>query len=204
MADDADGADQLAGAGPDRREPGRGRPGQGPQGGRGELAGQAGRADASSWPRPSWHRSRKQAEQTVVTAEAESRAARSWPAAAKAAASLQVGLSEAAVLLRKIQSFGDPRLYALSHGGRAPVAQQPAAGARAGVHGRRPTATRRTATATADAAGQGLLRPAAQPAGRREVRLPAPPTPEGSPSLEEFADRMTREAMEVLPEPAKA
>jgi uncharacterized membrane protein YqiK len=58
-------------------------------------------------------RSKKQAEQTVVTAEAE---AKQRTLAGKGAASerMQIGLAEASVLLRKIGSFGDPRLYALS------------------------------------------------------------------------------------------
>jgi uncharacterized membrane protein YqiK len=58
-------------------------------------------------------RSKKAAEQTVVTAEAE---AKQRTLAGKGAASerMQVGLAEASVLLRKIGSFGDPRLYALS------------------------------------------------------------------------------------------
>jgi uncharacterized membrane protein YqiK len=58
-------------------------------------------------------RSKRQAEQTVVLAEAESK---QRTLAGKGAASerMQIGLAEASVLLRKIGSFGDPRLYALS------------------------------------------------------------------------------------------
>lgn len=76
-------------------------------------------------------RSRKQAEQTIVTAEAElARARRQAEQTVLSAEAeckknqlagrgegqrvMQVGLSEAAVLLRKVSSFGDPRLYALS------------------------------------------------------------------------------------------
>ena len=58
-------------------------------------------------------KSRRQAEQTVVTAEAESRQ-RILTGRGEAQRVMQVGLSEAAVLMRKIASFGDPRLYALS------------------------------------------------------------------------------------------
>ena len=58
-------------------------------------------------------KSRRQAEQTVVTAEAESRQ-RILSGRGEAQRVMQVGLSEAAVLMRKIASFGDPRLYALS------------------------------------------------------------------------------------------
>lgn len=58
-------------------------------------------------------RARKQAEQVVVTAEAESRS-RILAGRGEGARLLQEGLSEASVLTRKIQSFSDPRLYALS------------------------------------------------------------------------------------------
>jgi uncharacterized membrane protein YqiK len=58
-------------------------------------------------------KSRRQAEQTVVTAEADSRQ-RILSGRGEAQRVMQVGLSEAAVLMRKIASFGDPRLYALS------------------------------------------------------------------------------------------
>lgn len=58
-------------------------------------------------------KARRQAEQTVVTAEANSRE-RILAGRGEGQRVMQVGLSEAAVLLRKISSFGDPRLYALS------------------------------------------------------------------------------------------
>jgi uncharacterized membrane protein YqiK len=58
-------------------------------------------------------KSRRQAEQTVVTAEAESKQ-KYLVGRGEAQRVTQVGLSEASVLLRKISSFGDPRLYALS------------------------------------------------------------------------------------------
>jgi uncharacterized membrane protein YqiK len=58
-------------------------------------------------------RARRQAEQMVLTAEAESRQ-RILAGRGEAQRIMQVGLSEASVLLRKIASFGDPRLYALS------------------------------------------------------------------------------------------
>lgn len=76
-------------------------------------------------------RARKQAEQTVVTAEAtlarSRREAEQTVVLAKADSErlvlagrgegqrvMQTGLAEASVLLKKISSFGDPRLYALS------------------------------------------------------------------------------------------
>ena len=58
-------------------------------------------------------RARKQAEQVVVTAQAESQQ-RILAGRGEGARILQEGLSEASVLIQKIQSFSDPRLYALS------------------------------------------------------------------------------------------
>jgi uncharacterized membrane protein YqiK len=58
-------------------------------------------------------RSRRQAEQTVLIAEADGRQ-RVLAGRGEAQKIMQVGLSEAAVLLRKVASLGDPRLYALS------------------------------------------------------------------------------------------
>jgi uncharacterized membrane protein YqiK len=58
-------------------------------------------------------RARRQAEQLVLTAEAESQQ-RVLAGRGEAQRVMQVGLSEASVLMRKIASFGDPRLYALS------------------------------------------------------------------------------------------
>ena len=56
---------------------------------------------------------RKQAEQTVVAAEAESRQ-KVLAGRGESQRVMQVGLAEASVLMKKIGSFGDPRLYALS------------------------------------------------------------------------------------------
>jgi hypothetical protein len=58
-------------------------------------------------------KSRKQAEQTVVLAEADSKQ-RVLAGRGEGQRVMQVGLSEASVLLRKIASYGDPRLYALA------------------------------------------------------------------------------------------
>ncbi len=58
-------------------------------------------------------RSRRQAEQTVLTAEAE-RKQHILAGRGEGQTRLQVGLSEATVLMRKIASYGDPRLYALA------------------------------------------------------------------------------------------
>jgi hypothetical protein len=58
-------------------------------------------------------RARREAEQKVVLAEAESRE-RMLAGRGESQRVMQVGLSEAAVLARKINSFGDPRLYAVN------------------------------------------------------------------------------------------
>src|SRR5581483_11959306 len=88
-------------------------------------------------------RARKQAEQTVVTAEAESQQ-RILAGRGEAQRVMQVGLSEAMVLLRKVASFGDPRLYALSV-----VTEQL-------THSTQPLVPERVFTAGADSqAGQG-------------------------------------------------
>ena len=57
--------------------------------------------------------SRRKAEQTVVLAEAESQQ-RILAGKGEAQKVMQIGLSEASVLLRKVASYGDPRLYALA------------------------------------------------------------------------------------------
>jgi uncharacterized membrane protein YqiK len=58
-------------------------------------------------------RSRRNAEQVVVTAKAESEQ-RILAGRGEGQRVMQVGLSEATVLTRKIASYGDPRLYALA------------------------------------------------------------------------------------------
>jgi len=58
-------------------------------------------------------RSRRQAEQMVVTANAESQQ-RVLAGKGEGQRLLQIGLSEASVLMQKVSSYGDPRLYALA------------------------------------------------------------------------------------------
>jgi uncharacterized membrane protein YqiK len=58
-------------------------------------------------------RSRRQAEQTVLLAEAEAKRDQ-LAGRGKSQQIAQVGLAEASVLLKRIASYGDPRLYALS------------------------------------------------------------------------------------------
>jgi hypothetical protein len=70
-------------------------------------------------------RSRREAEQKVVLAEADSRE-RMLAGRGESQRVMQVGLSQAAVLARKISSFGDPRLFAVSEvADRLAHSQQP-------------------------------------------------------------------------------
>jgi uncharacterized membrane protein YqiK len=136
-------------------------------------------------------RARKQAEQLVVTAQAESQQ-RVLAGRGEGSRVLQVGLSEASVLLRKIGSFGDPRLYALSL-----VAEHMA-------HSSQPLVPERVFLAGSNgenghtaSAGQGLLGLlinllVAEKSGFQQADT------SGTASLQEFAERMTREAMESM------
>jgi hypothetical protein len=58
-------------------------------------------------------KSRKEAEQTVILAEAESKR-RALEGQGESERVGKIGQAEAQVLLKKVASFGDPRLYALS------------------------------------------------------------------------------------------
>jgi hypothetical protein len=101
---------------------------------------------------------------------------------------MQVGLSEASVLLRKIGSFGDPRLYAL-----AVVAEHLS-------HSSQPLVPERLFTAGTNGHGDGaqgtgmlgllinLL--VAEKSGFQPSELVSDQT-----ALKEFADRMAKEAM---------
>src|SRR5205814_7433542 len=62
-------------------------------------------------------RARRHAEQVRVLAEAESQKSR-LGGRGEAQRILQVGLAEASVLQRKISSYGDPRLFALTFASR--------------------------------------------------------------------------------------
>lgn len=56
-------------------------------------------------------RARRQAEQTVMTAEAHAKE-KALAGRGEGQKALQIGLSEAAVLMKKVTAYGDPRLYA--------------------------------------------------------------------------------------------
>jgi uncharacterized membrane protein YqiK len=136
-------------------------------------------------------RARKQAEQLVVTAQAESQQ-RVLAGRGEGSRTLQIGLSEAAVLLRKIGSFGDPRLYALaqvadhlSHSSQPLVPERVFVAGGNGDNGHSNTAS------------QGLL-------GLLVSLLVAEKSgfqltdQGGLAGLQEFAERMSREAMESM------
>ena len=109
---------------------------------------------------------------------------------------MQLGLSEASVLLRKIQSFGDPRLYALSV-----VAEHLS-------HSQQPLVPERVFMAGANgenghgsAANQGMLGMlinllVAEKSGFQ------PADAAGLGNLQDIADRLTKEAMESMQQSA--
>jgi uncharacterized membrane protein YqiK len=145
-------------------------------------------------------RARKQAEQTVVTAEAESQQ-RVLAGRGEGSRIMQIGLSEASVLLRKIGSFGDPRLYALqqvaehlSHSSQPLVPERVFMAGGTGGNGD---------NGHGSANAQGLL-------GLLINLLVAEKSgfqlsdAGGMATLQEFADRMTREAMESMQQTAMA
>lgn len=142
-------------------------------------------------------RARKQAEQLVVTAQADSQQ-RVLAGRGEGSRTLQIGLSEAAVLLRKIGSFGDPRLYALSlvaeHLSHASQPLVPERVFMAGANGENGHAT---------GASQGMLGLlinllVAEKSGFQLSEAG------GAASLKEFAERMTKEAMESMQQASMA
>ncbi|HEX8198964.1 MAG TPA: SPFH domain-containing protein [Isosphaeraceae bacterium] len=146
-------------------------------------------------------RSRKQAEQTVVTAKAEAEQ-RSLAGRGEASRLAQIGLSEASVLLRKIQSFSDPRLYALTQVASAlSKSNQPLVPQRVFMAGSNGHANGDNGHLDTSAQGMfGLLLSllVAEKSGFSPSAL------EGSADLEEYAERLAREAMEATPAPVTA
>ena len=139
-------------------------------------------------------RARKQADQLVVTAQAESQQ-RVLAGRGEGSRVLQIGLSEAAVLLRKINSFGDPRLYALQQ-----VSEQLS-------HASQPLVPERVFLSGAPGDG-GSTSPSTGMLGMLIQLLVAeksgfqPSDPASLDSLREFTERMTREAMESMQQAA--
>lgn len=143
-------------------------------------------------------RSRKQAEQTVVTARAEAEQ-RSLAGKGEASRIAQVGLSEAAVLLRKVESFADPRLYALAEvASRLAASGQPLVPQRVFVSGSNGHAAGPDGHGAGDAAGGlfGVLL-SLLVAEKSGFRLDEADADGGT--LREYADRLTREVMPAGP-----
>ncbi|HEY1381576.1 MAG TPA: SPFH domain-containing protein [Gemmataceae bacterium] len=144
-------------------------------------------------------RSKRQAEQTVLLAEAEAKQ-KVLAGRGEGAQRLQVGLSEVAVLLQKIGSFGDPRLFALTQAAESlSHSQQPLVPERVFVtNGESGGST--TGGATGGLLGTliGLL--VAEKSGFQLTDANG----HGMGSLQEFANRMTREAMESMQQAALA
>ena len=146
--------------------------------------------------------SRRQAEQTVVLAEAESKQL-VLAGRGEAQRALQVGLADATVLMRKVNSYGDPRLFALQQiGGQLARSTQPLVPERIFLAGGETLARSVSeengslgAAATTGLVGlllQTLLaeRTSFETAGPHEL---AP--------LDELANRMTQQAVESLDGP---
>jgi uncharacterized membrane protein YqiK len=140
-------------------------------------------------------RARKQAEQLVVTAEAESQQ-RVLAGRGEGSRLLQVGLSEASVLLRKIQSFSDPRLYAMSLvTEQLAKSSQPLVPERVFIAGGMGGGTGDGSQSAG--AGQGLLGTlisllVAEKSGFKLA------DDSSTTALQEFADRMAKQAMEAM------
>jgi uncharacterized membrane protein YqiK len=143
-------------------------------------------------------RARKQAEQMVVIAQAESQQ-RVLAGRGEGSRLLQVGLSEASVLLRKIQSYSDPRLFAL-----AEVAEKLAASTQPLVPERMFVAGGQGSSSDSSGlggigAGQGVFGLLLNLLVAEKSGFHLGDQTESTASLQEFADRMTREAMESMP-----
>jgi uncharacterized membrane protein YqiK len=143
-------------------------------------------------------RSKRQAEQTVLLAEADSKQ-KILAGRGEGAQRLQVGLSDVAVLLQKIGSFGDPRLFALTQAAEhLSHSQQPLVPERVFFSG----SGEPGASATAGA-GQGLLGTlisllVAEKSGFQLTDANG----HGMGSLQEFTNSMTREAMASMQQAA--
>lgn len=133
-------------------------------------------------------RARRQAEQTVVTAQADSQQ-RILAGRGEGMRVLQVGLSEASVLMRKIGSYGDPRLYALavasdslSHSAQPLVPERLFVGGGGDGSG---------------GSGQGLLGLLISLMVSEKSGFTVSESAEFA-SFKEFADKLTKEAMQAM------
>ena len=135
--------------------------------------------------------SRRKAEQTVVLAEAESQ---QLILAGKGQAQkvMQIGLSEATVLLRKVSSYGDPRLYAL-----ALVSEQLANSTQPLVPERLFVAGGSDGANTGGQTGQGLMGLLISLLVAEKSGFDLSSAPELD-QLKQFSDRMVQDAMQSM------
>ena len=148
-------------------------------------------------------RARKQAEQMVVTAQAESQQ-RVLAGRGEGSRLLQVGLAEASVLLRKIQSYSDPRLFALAEvAERLAESKQPLVPERVFMAGGAGGSTSADSAGMNLGAGQGVMGLLLSLLVAEKSGFALSENTGSSAALQEFADRMTREAMESMPRAAE-
>ncbi len=135
--------------------------------------------------------SRRRAEQTVVLAEAESQQ-RILAGKGEAQQIMQVGLSQASVLLRKIASYRDPRLYALSL-----VSEQLAHSTQPLVPERLFVAGGSDGASSSGQTGQGMMGLLLSLLVAEKSGFEVSNSPEME-QLKQFSDRMAQEAMQSM------
>jgi len=140
-------------------------------------------------------RSRRQAEQTIVTAKAEAEQ-RTLAGRGESQRVLQVGLSESAVLMQKIQSFNDPRLYAL-----ALVAEHLSKSSQPLVPERMFVTGGASNGEGSSAASSGLLGTLLGLLVAEKSGFQLAETNGGDNPLKEFSDRMARQTLNQLQQP---
>jgi uncharacterized membrane protein YqiK len=142
-----------------------------------------------------FERSKRQAQQIVVTAKAESEQ-KTLAGRGESSRQMQIGLSEAAILMKKIASFGDPRLYALAlvteHLSKS---TQPLVPERVFVTG----GTGEAASA-AGSPGSGLVAQLLNLLVAEKSGFGVTDIPTDTNGLKDFTERMTQEAMSKIEE----
>jgi uncharacterized membrane protein YqiK len=153
--------------------------------------------------------SRRRAEQVVVLAEADSQQA-VLAGKGEAQRIMQMGLAEAAVLMQKVASYGDPRLFALSHvGSQLAKSTQPLVPERVFVSAADGGIGARSASegngdghagggGAATIASTGLVGLLLQTLMAERTAFANGESPEMA-SLKELANRMTRETLANMP-----
>ena len=152
--------------------------------------------------------SRRHAEQTLVLAEADSKQA-ILAGKGEAQRIMQMGLAEAAVLMQKVASYGDPRLFALSHvGTQLAKSTQPLVPERVFVSGGEGTVARSASEGngdghtanggTATIATTGLVGLLLQTLMAERTSFANGDSPEMA-SLKELTSRLTRETLANMP-----